>query len=317
MSVSYDDSRVWSNIDELLKDQLLLKLISVLECLVCSDIMHVPFLASCGHSFCYSCLNAWFDNKVNCPTCRTELEQPPILNLQLKDMSRNITDMVIDTMEDNVHRKELDDARQGVLDEHENCKSNLFGDAFKSALTLIDNSDGVPRCGNCHWEAHGSVCLHCGTTFRVPRNDLYYDSEDGDAYNEDQNEVELYGIAGQDEYDSNDSFLDTRDVHLINHDLDSEQDDLLSSSDDRWMNEAASDWNGAHSLSGESDQWDGFDLERRDSVVLNTNDLEEAVNRIHGRDVGNYIDVSSDEDSDPVARPGRRARVYEVDLDSD
>ena len=125
--------------------------------------------------------------------------------------------MVIDTLEDEKHKTELKDARQRLIDEYDQATraKSLFRDAFNSARTLVDRSDGVPRCGNCHWEAHGSVCLHCGTRFRTPRGDLYYDSDDGDAYNEDREEVELYGVDHAN-YDSEDSFVDNRDVHEIN-----------------------------------------------------------------------------------------------------
>lgn len=296
MSVSYDDARAWSNIDVLLKDQLLLKIVSTLECLVCSEVMHVPFLALCGHSFCYSCLNAWFETKLNCPTCRTDLEQPPVLNMQLKDVSKSLTDIIIETMEEGQHKHDLEEARQLVLDEYEASKSNLFGEAFTSALTLIDNSDGVPRCGNCHWEAHGSQCLHCGQRFRIPRDDAYYDLDDGDAYNEDDQEGEIYGIA--DEYDSNDSFVDTRNFDLINEDqaVDS-NDDLLSSG------ESISLWGG---FRGEGVTFSNAALDLDE-------DLEDVVERIHGRDVSSYIEVSSEEE---VTRP-KRSRIIDVDLDSD
>ena len=95
----------------------------------------------------------------------------------------------------------------------------VFDKIFEStAMTLVDTSDGVPRCGNCHWEAHGSLCMHCGARFRIPRDDDYYDSEDGDAYNEDDEELMLERRGGRDddnghdneanEYDTQDSFID-------------------------------------------------------------------------------------------------------------
>lgn len=250
MSVSYDDKRVWSNIHLELKDELLLRLISSLECLICSEVMHVPFLSICGHSFCYGCLDAWFETKVNCPTCRKDMDEPPILNIQLREMSKSITDLVIDTLEDEKHKTELKDARQRLIDEYDQATraKSLFRDAFNSARTLVDRSDGVPRCGNCHWEAHGSVCLHCGTRFRTPRGDLYYDSDDGDAYNEDREEVELYGVDHA-TYDSEDSFVDNRDVHEINNDREGyESDGILSSGDNQSVVEL----------------WEGF---RRDSEM--------------------------------------------------
>lgn len=277
MSVSYDDRRVWSRIDSELKDDIILKTINTLECLICSEVMHVPFLAQCGHSFCYSCLNAWFETKVNCPTCRTELEYKPILNIPLKDISKSFTDIVIDSIEDSKLGEELIQAREQhiIAFEYDNKKNSLFGDAFNNAITMIDRSDGVPRCGNCHWEAHGNVCLHCGSRFRIPQGDLYYDSEDGDAYNEDDDEVEMFGITGEDRYDSEDSFVDNRGDENLSQD---QNQDELSSSES-----AAELWYG------------GFDRENLDLLSVDSNnDLEGLVDRLHRRDVAEHIDLDDD-----------------------
>lgn len=287
MSVCYDDVRVWANIDLILKDQLILKIISSLECLICSEVMHVPFLASCGHSFCYNCLNAWFKNKVNCPTCRTELEQPPVLNIRLKDISKNITDIIIETLEDNLHKEELSAARESALDDYEEGKKakSLFEDAFSSALTLVDTSDGVPRCGNCHWEAHGTTCLHCGARFRVPREDLYHDSDDGDAYNEDEEEIELYGEENN-AYDSEDSFLDTRDINEIRRDRVVELgDELLSSGDERELGSDGSHW------AGFEQDWGRHGLNAQE-MEDDVEEMELAVRRLHDQDLDDYHGLS-------------------------
>lgn len=344
MSTSYDDPRVWLSISLHLKDSLLVRLASALECLVCSETMHVPFLAACGHSFCYGCLDAWFDTKINCPTCRATMDEPPILNIQLKDMSAALTDVVIDTLEAGATKLELVEARKRALDEYEQASRSkeLFRGAFKTAPTLIDRSDGVPRCANCHWEAHGSECLNCGATFRVPRGDLYYDSEDGDAYNEDEDEVETYGISNAD-YDSEDSFVDGRDLMEINadrHHLDN--DELLSSGD----NEPDS---------GDNGSWEGFrqegEMYRDDADDLpdwqngggdlsdtdSSQDMESAIEVLHeralqeSRDYGSELELDSDvdmhrrptlissdeQDLDSGAVGSGRRTVHVIELDSE
>lgn len=308
MTASYDSKLTWANIDGELKDDVMLKIAATLECLVCSELMHVPFLAQCGHSFCYGCLNAWFESKVNCPTCRKDMETAPVLNIQLRDISKTISDVVIDSLSNQTQKKLLQDTRQERVDEfdQDNRNNRLFGDSFKSTLTLVDTSDGVPRCGNCHWEAHGSVCLHCGSRFRVPRSDLYYDSEDGDAYNEDQDEVALYGVAGeQDAYDSADSFVDNRDVSAMNEDdYDLASDGLPPDLDDGDLN---------------AELWEGFN-ERRFSGRNGGNtgsawlepdapspagSFQSAIDEIHDRDVADYLDADaievSDEDRDDLS----------------
>lgn len=332
MLVYYDDTRVWNNMDLILKDELILKVISSLECLICSEVMHVPFLASCGHSFCYNCLNAWFTTKVNCPTCRSELEQPPVLNIRLKDISKNITDIVIETMEDTHHKEQLESARQTILDDFEEArkKKSLFDEAFNSALTLVDNSDGVPRCGNCHWEAHGSTCLHCGARFRVPRLDLYFDSEDGDAYNEDREEIELYGDE-RDAYDSEDSFVDSRGIHDIQRERYVESgDELLSSGEENDLR------------SQSSNLWGGFGEDgghyslNADEMNSDIEEMELAVQRLHDQDLDDYHYLSDnqlwsiqdgssanerDSGSEPEFEPeiprSRRNRTIVLDSDLD
>lgn len=289
MSASYDDRRVWQKIDGQLKDELILKIISSLECLICSELMHVPFLASCGHSFCYGCLDVWFETKVNCPTCRKDMKEPPLLNLSLKEHSKAISDLIIDTLEDQQLRAEMAQSRAQLIDDYEKASrsKSLFGKAFLSALTLVDTSDGVPRCGNCHWEAHGSVCLNCGVHFRHPRSDLYYDSEDGDAYNEDDEEVELHGVAGQDAYDTADSFVDDREDSDLN--AWNEEDSDFNAWDEEDSDPNAWDGNGYGDLnrySGEDDEsdpnaWDGTgygDLDRYSEDEIGSDD---PINYVH------------------------------------
>jgi hypothetical protein len=230
--------------------------------------MNVPCTTECGHSFCYDCLNSWFENKLNCPNCRHEIEHKPVLNIQLKDVSKNITDLLIDTIADVEEKEKMLKQRQEslLIYEFDIKHDHLFGDLFKSALTLIDNSDGVPRCGNCHWEAHGSVCLHCGTRFRIPRDDAYYDSEDGDAYNEDDEEVNELN----EEYDSDDSFVDSRAINQINRDLvHSEDDDILSSDNELEVNA----------------EWYGF----------RTNDSQNSAD-LSGGNINSPIEISGDDE---------------------
>lgn len=261
------------------------------ECAVCSEIMHVPFLASCGHSFCYGCLTSWFTNKVNCPTCRQDLEHPPILNVQLQSVSHSVSDALIALGED---AKTIQEQRDEAIKAHrqDSDRKKLFGEAFESALTLIDRSDGVPRCGNCHWEAHGSRCLFCGAQFRIPRDDDYYDSDNGDAYDEDDEEIVIHGQdqdEGPNEYDSNDSFLDARGLSDIENDVESG-----------------------------SDEWHGFEggAGGNDDSGSERGDLERALDQFHNANFEAYDveddDMDSENTDDLIVR---RPRVIRVDLE--
>lgn len=326
MGASYDDAHKWSTIDTHLKDAAILQILSTLECVICLEVMHVPFLCSCGHSFCYGCLNSWFQTKLNCPTCRTELNEPPTLNIQLRDISKSMTDLYIDSLEDGETRKSLKDLRLEHELEYETAnqtKKTLFGDSFKLVVTILDTSDGVSRCGNCHWEAHGSYCLNCGERIRHPQEDDYFDSDDGDAYNEDQEEIELYGVAN-DSYDSADSFLDSRDINEINHDLEYDSDLELGSDDGSPSNEIPfsnfrdeaemyrEDDNGspshdAVSISSGSGSPNSSEVHSIASNERHTVDLEDTMDRLHERALES-IEIFSDQDSDDLRNDIRNAR---------
>ena len=43
------------------------------ECPICMDIISDPALLSCGHIFCYDCIEFFTNNKKACPLCKTEI----------------------------------------------------------------------------------------------------------------------------------------------------------------------------------------------------------------------------------------------------
>lgn len=345
MGANYDDLSSWEKIDTNLKDAVIMQMISNLECVICLEVMHVPFLCSCGHSFCYGCLESWFKNKLNCPTCRKELNEPPVINIQLRDMSKVITDLFLDSIPNLEEGTSLKNVRTEQVAEFEKAtqrRKNLFGSSFLLFATVVDTSDGVARCGNCHWEAHGSRCLNCGERIRNPQEDDYFDLDDGDAYNEDQEEVEIYGVA-RDSYDSDDSFIDSRDINEIGRDANSPE-SLPDSEDD--ISVSAGSWHGfnidserlntillvdSEELSGgepldsrnlesrlESRSWQRNEDQRSMISVssgtassytdseMNRNELENTVNRLH---LSHILELSDDEgSSEDISNFSRRPR---------
>lgn len=248
---------------------------------------------ACGHSSCYRCLYSWFGVKMNCPTCREDSENKPTLNVPLRQISRYISDLIIEMTTDKEERDRITAHRDEAINEYQQDfeRKSLFGDAFQSALTLIDRSDGVPRCGNCHWEAHGTVCLHCGTQFRIPRDDTYYDSDDGDAYDEDEEELRNTSVTAADDYDSEDSFIDNG---IPSIDLDCEN----SSDDD------------VRELYGE--EWSGFDNNSATSSMHGDYeaDLHRALEDFHNE----ALDDDTDDTDDIIER---RPRVINISDDDD
>lgn len=199
--------------DSALTSSLLSKITNSLECSICSEIMLAPMTTECGHSFCYECLHQWFKNKINCPTCRHEIQTKPALNMKLNEVSKSLAELIIDARLD-PNLESFSDRKKEAMSKYESHAKmkRVFGELFCGySLTLIDNSDGVPRCGNCLWEAHGTVCLHCGSRFR--NSDLIRGIDDDD----EDDEEEFYQDVppAEDNYDSDDSFIDSRTAEEI------------------------------------------------------------------------------------------------------
>lgn len=268
--------------------------------------MHVPLLMRCGHSSCYHCLYSWFKVKMNCPTCRVESDEKPILNVPLKQISQTMTDLLIDITEDREEREAIINHRKDAVNEYMQDAENkaLFGALFSSAVTLIDRSDGVPRCGNCHWEAHGTVCLYCGSSFRRSRIDYsdleeYDDDEEEDG--EEQEETENYGTTVENAYDSEDSFIDDSAPEVYsNSDLSSSDAEFLGRSEWRgFENDHDLDVTGISSDRSQSSS----------SVVDMSNDPNGDYERDVNRTIRNFrsaLDENDSDDTDEIIR--RRPR---------
>ena len=272
--------------------------------------MHTPMTCDCGHSFCYGCIYSWLGNKLNCPTCRKDIENKPILNLQLKDIAKNISDLIIETTIDEDEKESIITHRKKAINEYEfdKQKHQLFGDLFNSAVTLIDTSDGVPRCGNCHWEVQGNVCDHCGNRLRIPVDE--YDSDERAAYDEDDAESD-----GANSYDSEDSFIDNGVLRVV--DLDDYSDLDFGSDTERIAREH---WAGFDDSEIELDGIDEDDIGNDTDRRYN---LREALENFHYEDLQRAEDGSdaaisiSDVDDDDQVRPNhRRAIVISDDEDS-
>lgn len=273
-----------------------------MECTICSEIMAVPVTAECGHSFCYDCIYQWFSNKVNCPTCRHEIENKPTLNLQLKEICKSLLDMIIDAKLENyevLKNHKLESENNYNLDVR---NKSLFGDLFNTTMTLIDTSDGVPRCGNCHWEAHGPICQHCGTRFRINPNSRFGAGYDDDDDEDEENFQDV--IAGYhrevDAYDSEDSFIDSRTANEIPVEMSDDDDydgDHVNDSDD-YNNDGSNnsllstddDYHELALSDHAADEWHGF--ESASSSMIGRAISTDSENRNH------MVDYNDDDDEE-------------------
>ncbi|KAK1233622.1 E3 ubiquitin ligase [Marasmius sp. AFHP31] len=84
------------------------------SCKICLDRLRAPYVLSCGHSFCRTCLKAMFEFKVpkhvgmpypfspsatpySCPVCRSAVVRRPIPNFDLKSMISDFTEIFGET----------------------------------------------------------------------------------------------------------------------------------------------------------------------------------------------------------------------------
>ena len=62
---------------------------NLVMCKICIKPLYEPFILSCGHTYCYSCLTSWFTGgdgdrrrkqNMKCPDCRAAVELEPSPN---------------------------------------------------------------------------------------------------------------------------------------------------------------------------------------------------------------------------------------------
>jgi len=193
-------------------------------CKICIKPFYEPFILSCGHTFCYSCLASWFGGSRNrakrksCPECRTDIKVQPAPNYLLRDLvhmfiSRAELLPEDETVKEHEQAKE-EEAAQLATDR---AGKTLFGGAFHAPhpadiplrrilqaarlAPIRDAADDVVRCPHCTWELEDGICIHCG--YGDESEDVSESDEDSDA---------------EDSINSIDSELDA-DIDPIDHDF--------------------------------------------------------------------------------------------------
>uniref|UniRef100_A0A3Q2YH13 Bloodthirsty-related gene family, member 1 n=1 Tax=Hippocampus comes TaxID=109280 RepID=A0A3Q2YH13_HIPCM len=63
------------------------------QCSICLDIFNNPSSTPCGHSFCVTCINQYWDGVCQCPLCKRTFQKRP--DLQINRTLREITDVCI------------------------------------------------------------------------------------------------------------------------------------------------------------------------------------------------------------------------------
>ncbi|KAI4716595.1 hypothetical protein E4T48_07192 [Aureobasidium sp. EXF-10727] len=146
----------------------------LITCKICERLLYEPYVISCGHTYCYSCLCTWFatSKKKTCPNCRDVISQPPAPSYVIREMI-NIFLRSHNLLPDG---ESLEQHQQWAFEEAEmvrndkNNKDTKTGGLFKGMfrprrarlLPIHDPTDHVDRCPRCHYEIEDGMCNHCG-----------------------------------------------------------------------------------------------------------------------------------------------------------
>ncbi|KAF2499187.1 hypothetical protein BU16DRAFT_262894 [Lophium mytilinum] len=178
-------------------------------CKICDRLFYEPYIISCGHTYCYSCLCTWFvSNKVKktCPDCRTVVTQAPAPAYVLRDMTHifiNRAELLPagETLEQHKQwQKEEADIVQRDKVNTDSRTGGLFKGCFKQRpsdrLRIIrDEEDGIERCPRCAWELEGGECAGCGAMFDDNGEITWGDSFGGFS---DMDELSEHDMSGED-----------------------------------------------------------------------------------------------------------------------
>jgi hypothetical protein len=61
------------------------EILSMCDCVICSDIFEKCNITKCGHSFCEKCILNCLNLKNECPTCKTELKKEELVKNYIMD----------------------------------------------------------------------------------------------------------------------------------------------------------------------------------------------------------------------------------------
>ena len=141
------------------------------DCAICSRPFYEPYIISCGHTFCFSCLEQYFSTNTprrkTCPNCRQPVSHEPAPNYALRDITHALISQPELLLDDETAEKHDQYASEeaGIL-QKARTKSNvgrgIFGFKFGRLKAIEDAEDGVHRCPRCSWELEHGECLQCG-----------------------------------------------------------------------------------------------------------------------------------------------------------
>lgn len=195
---------------------------ALVTCKICDKLLYEPYIISCGHTYCYSCLCTWFvSNKARktCPDCRAVVAQAPAPAYVIREMTLifiNRAELLPagETIEQHTKwQKEESDIVQQDKNNTDTRTGGLFKGCFKSRTggtlrPIRDEEDGVDRCPMCSWELEDGECAQCGLMFDDNGTLTWGDSFGGFSDMDETSEHDMSGEDLEGEIDMEDGFDD-------------------------------------------------------------------------------------------------------------
>lgn len=152
----------------------------LITCKICQQLLSEPYTLTCGHTFCYICLDAWLvtQQKSTCPDCRTYVKQQPVPSFVIREMVMifgSKAELLPDGETPEDHKVHFDEAAEEVArDKAAPNGGGLFKGLFsrhphgRILDPVYDEEDRVHRCPLCHHEVEDGMCTGCGELMDGP-----------------------------------------------------------------------------------------------------------------------------------------------------
>ncbi|KAJ2524547.1 E3 ubiquitin ligase [Coemansia sp. RSA 2049] len=129
-------------------DHKMSQLETSLQCSICLETFSQPHSLGCGHTFCMECLKQWLAQSMQCPTCRSPVQQRPSIAFVIQDVLQCLG---------HEDRCLSSSARATSGSGNQDPWRQLF------PLPTSGNSGGsYERCRVCtRWTLRGGACPHC------------------------------------------------------------------------------------------------------------------------------------------------------------